>query len=420
MCIEERNAYLTKRRWIVLAACCVANLCIGAIYAWSVFAGPMAEHLNGLHGTALTAADLAIVFSIANGDAFITTISGGYFDNKIGSRRVILIGTVVFGLGFIVSGLASNVFLLIVGFSLMCGLGNGFAYVCTISTAVKFFPDKKGLAGGISTAVFGISSVIIPPIADALNNSVGVCLAFIIFGAVIVVLAVLCSLLIINCPDDFVPTGWTPPTDIRRLSAAEDKNAGQMLSAPIFYVMLGMLTIGSTLGLMTISEASAAAQSMVGMTASAAALVVSALALFNTGGRIIAGWVSDRVGRINTLSGVFVLAVAALGLMYVSGGSRSAVMFCAGICLIGLCYGAFMGVYPGFTSDQFGMKYSSLNYGIMFIGFSAGGIIGPLLMQSMFNSRGTYRPAFLAAAAFAAVGFALSFVYRALARRASR
>lgn len=420
MSIEERNVYLTKRRWIVLAACCVANLCIGAIYAWSVFAGPMAEHLNSLHGTALTAADLAIVFSIANGDAFITTISGGYFDNKIGSRKVILTGTVVFGLGFIVSGLASNVFLLIVGFSLMCGLGNGFAYVCTISTAVKFFPDKKGLAGGISTAVFGISSVIIPPIADALNNSVGVCLAFIIFGAVIVVLAVLCSLLIINCPDDFVPTGWTPPAESLRLSSAEDKTAKQMLSTPVFYVMLGMLTIGSTLGLMTISEASAAAQSMVGMTASAAALVVSALALFNTGGRIIAGWISDRIGRINTLAGVFVLAVAALWLLYASGGDGSAAMFCTGICLVGLCYGAFMGVYPGFTSDQFGMKYSSLNYGIMFIGFSAGGIIGPLLMQGMFNSRGTYRPAFLVAAAFAAAGFALTFVYRALARRTSR
>ena len=417
MTIQERNAALTKRRWLVLFACCVANLCIGAIYAWSVFAGPMAEHLNGLHGTAMTAADLAIVFSVANGDAFITTISGGWFDNKIGSRKVILIGTLVFGLGFIVSGLATNVFILIVGFSLMCGLGNGFAYVCTISTAVKFFPDKKGLAGGISTASFGISSVIIPPIANVFNEAFGVCLAFIIFGVIIVVLAVLCSLLITTCPDDFVPTGWTPPELSGEVSRVEDKNAKQMLSSGVFYVMLIMLTVGCTLGLMTISEASSVAQTMIGMSTGTAALVVSALALFNTGGRIICGWISDRIGRINTLIAAFVLAIAALTLLYLSGGNKSAVMFCIGICMIGLCYGAFMGVYPGFTSDQFGVKYSSLNYGIMFIGFSAGGIIGPMPMPAMFNGTGSYRPAFLVSMAFAVVGLILAFIYRPLSRR---
>lgn len=416
MSIQERNAALTRRRWIVLFACCVANLCIGSIYAWSVFAGPMAEHLNALNGTSMTAADLAIVFSVANGDAFITTITGGYLEKKIGAKWVILIGTVVFGLGFVVSGLARSVFVLVLGFSLMCGLANGFAYVCTISNAVKFFPDKKGLAGGISTASFGISSVIIPPIADVLNNSVGVCPAFIIFGVVIVVLGIICSLLIINCPDNFVPTGWTPKAG-QDLSSVEDKNARQMLSSPVFYVMLGMLTIGSTLGLMTISEASSVAQSMLGMTATAAALVVSALALFNTGGRIVAGWISDKIGRINTLIGTFVAAIIALALIYLSGGNGSELVFCAGICLIGLCYGAFMGVYPGFTSDQFGVKYSSLNYGIMFIGFSAGGIIGPMLMQGVFNSQGTYRPAFLISIAFSAAGLALSFLYRAMTRR---
>ena len=143
MTVQERNTYLTRRRWIILAASCIANLCIGAIYAWSVFAGPMAEHLNALNGTAKTAADLAIVFSVANGDAFITMIAGGYLDEKIGSRWVIFIGVAVFGLGFIVSGLARNVWMLILGFSILCGLANGFAYVCTISNSVKFFPDKN-------------------------------------------------------------------------------------------------------------------------------------------------------------------------------------------------------------------------------------------------------------------------------------
>ena len=409
---------LTKRRWIVLLASCIANLCIGAIYAWSVFAGPMAEHLNSIHGTAMTAASLAIVFSVANGDAFITMIAGGYLDRKIGSKWVIFIGVLVFGLGFIVSGLAKNVLTLVIGFSILCGLANGFAYVCTISNSVKFFPDKKGLVGGISTASFGISSVIIPPIADALNRSVGVTKAFIIFGVVIIALAFVSMLLIQNCPDDFIPDGWTPSRKQQEGSGTEDKTAGQMLKTPVFYVMLGMLFIGSSLGLMMISEASPIAQTMIGMNTTSAALVVSILALFNTAGRIVAGWISDKIGRINTLTAVFVLAAAALLLMYLSGANQNAVLFCIGICLIGLCYGSFMGVYPGFTSDQFGVKHSSLNYGIMFIGFSAAGFVGPMIMQAIFNGQGTYRPAFLIALIFAAAGLALAFVYRAMRKKA--
>ena len=417
MSIQERNTFLTKRRWIVLIASCVANLCIGAIYAWSVFAGPMAEHLNALNGTAKTAADLAIVFSIANGDAFITMIAGGYLDEKIGSKWVIFIGVAVFGLGFVVSGLARNVFMLILGFSILCGLANGFAYVCTISNSVKFFPDKKGLVGGISTASFGISSVIIPPIADVLNRTFGVTWAFIIFGVVIIALAFVSSIFIINCPADFVPDGWKPTETEICGSGVKDMKAKEMLHTPIFYVMLGMLFIGCVLGLMMISEASSIAQSMIGMTTTAAALVVSILALFNTFGRIIAGWISDKIGRINTLTGVFVVGAVSLLLMYMSGGTKNAVLFCMGICLIGLCYGSFMGVYPGFTSDQFGVKYSSLNYGIMFIGFSAAGFVGPMIMQAIFSSRSSYRPAFLVALVFAAAGFVISFVYRGMRKR---
>lgn len=418
MTVQERNAMLSRKRWIVLAASCIANLCIGAIYAWSVFAGPMAAHLNEIHGTAMTAADLAIVFSVANGDAFITMILGGWLDEKIGSRWVILVGVVVFGLGFIVSGLATNTAMLVVGFSLMCGLANGFAYVCTISNSVKFFPDKKGLVGGISTASFGISSVIIPPIADFLNKAFGVSKAFIIFGVVIVILGFVSFMFIQNCPADFVPDGWDPDSEKHALTGrVRDVNAGEMLRTPIFYVMLAMLFVGCVLGLMMVSEASSIAQTMIGMTTSAAALMVSILALFNTAGRIVAGWVSDRIGRINTLTSVFVVAIIALLAMYMSGASKNAALFAVGICLIGLCYGAFMGVYPGFTSDQFGVKYSSLNYGIMFIGFSSGGLVGPMIMQVIFNSQGSYRPAFLIAIVFSAVGLVISFLYRAMKKR---
>lgn len=411
MTIQERNAFLTQKRWMVVAACCVANLCLGCLYAWSVFAGPMAEHLNVLHGTSKTASDLALAFSFANSLTFITMIVGGYLENKIGSRWVIFSGVVLYGIGFLLCGMARSAAMVILGFGVIGGLANGLGYVCTVSSCVKFYPDKKGLIGGISTASFGISSVIIPPIADALNRSVGVCMAFTIFGIAIIVIGSICSFFIRNCPDDFTPTGWF---DSKKDPAvgSNDKTALQMIQSPVFYVMLVMMFIGATIGLMMISEASSVAQNMVHMSTSSAALVVSALALFNTGSRIIVGWISDKIGRIWTITLVFtVMAISLLGI-YFGGVLESQPLFCAGICLVGFSYGSFMGVYPAFTSDQFGVKHSTLNYGIMFIGFSLAGIVGPLMMQKIFGLFGTYQPVFLIGVGFTVIGVLFTFLYR--------
>ena len=144
---------LTKKRWIILTASCLINLCIGSLYAWSVFAGPMAEHLSSTAGTVLTAADLAIVFTLANSVGPITLISGGSINDRLGPKWVIFAGGIVFGLGMIISGMASGMTTLLIGYGLGCGLGMGLVYGCTISNSVKFFPDKRGLIGGIAVTL---------------------------------------------------------------------------------------------------------------------------------------------------------------------------------------------------------------------------------------------------------------------------
>ena len=417
MSIEERNRILTKKRWLVLAACCLANLALGAFFAWSVFAGPMAERLNTLHGTSLSAADLAIVFSLSNGLGVVSMVVGGAAENKLGARRVVLIGTALFGLGFIICGLAQNMLMLLLGFSVVGGLANGFAYVCTVSTPVKYFPDKKGLAGGISTAFYGISAIIIPPIANAVNLSMGVSWSFIIFGIAIIAIAAISSIFIINCPEDFVPVGWEADAQDAVLGSDSDKTPAQMLRSPMFYVMTGLFFTGCGLGLMMISETASIARSMIGMSSAAAAIAVSVLSLFNTSGRVVAGWISDRIGRINTLLLELILAAIGLALMYISGGILSPLLFCSGVCLVGLCYGAFIGVYPGFSSDEFGIRYSTLNYALMFIGNAISGFVAQILMQRIYSGYGSYRPAFIVAQGFVVIGLVLCFVYKSMKRK---
>lgn len=415
----ERQRKLTGKRWIILTASCLINLCIGSLYAWSVFAAPMAEYFNSLNGGNMTTADLAIVFTLANSVGPVTLISGGYINDRLGPRWVIAAGGVIFGGGMFLSGLASGMPMLLVGYGLGCGLGMGLVYGCTISNSVKFFPDKRGMIGGIATASYGISSVLIPPVANLLINRTGVLSAFKILGIAFLVIICGGAFLIEKCPEGFVPTGFSPEKNGKEKASGgkkagtknADKNWKEMLGEPVFYVMILMLTCGAVFGLMTISQVSPIAQTMIGMSAASATAAVSILALFNAAGRVLAGYISDIIGRINTLAIMLVMAIAGL-LLLCTAGEGDVARFFIGVSVVGLCFGAFMGVFPGFTADQFGTKHSSVNYGIMFIGFAAAGYVGPTIMSTVYGKTGSYVPAFWIAIGLAVVGLILSFLYR--------
>ena len=225
----------------------------------------------------------------------------------------------------------------------------------------------------------------------------------------------LSALFISPCPRDFKPEGWEP-LHTAAGTGQPDRNWRQMLGDPVFYVMILMLICGAFSGLMAVSQASPVAQGMIGMSAAAASLAVSVLALFNAAGRILAGLLSDKLGCINTLSAVFVLSAAGLALLYFCQPG-SVALFYVGISILGLCFGSLMGVYPGFTASQFGARNNSVNYGIMFIGFAMAGYFGPTIMSSVYASTGSYQNAFLTAAGLSAAGLVLTLLYRKLAAR---
>lgn len=401
---------LVQRRWLVLAASCLINLCVGSLYAWSVFAVPMAEHLGTLAGHEVTG--LAIVFTIANAVGPITMISGGAFNELLGPRKVVLAGGALFAAGMVASGFATNKEMLMLTYGLGVGLGVGMVYGVTVSNSVKFFPDKKGLAGGLATASYGLSSVLVPPIANALMESLGVASAFKVLGIAMLMVIALASTQIMACPEGFMSAAGAPAGGSDPQRANLDWRS--MLRTPTFYLMISMLLCGAFAGLMMTSQASPMAQGMVGMSASEAAVVVSALALANAAGRILAGFASDRLGPVASLRISFVCLIAAMLVLYICG--QSVVPFYLGICLVGVCFGATMGIYPGFTAQQFGARHNSVNYGIMFTGFAAAGLFGPQVMSALLVATGAYAPAFLVAGALAVLGLALTFAFARIAK----
>ena len=403
-----------RRRWLILLASCFINLCIGSMYAWSVFSAPMAAYLSQLNGVALTRADLSIVFVVANSIGPITMISGGRINDTFGPRFVILLGGLMFGGGMLLCGFASSLFEVILAYGILTGLGLGMVYGATISTSIKFFPDKRGLVGGLTTALFGISSVIIPPLAALIIGQMGVIAAFKIIGGAFVVIVCGCAFLIEKCPDGYQPAGWTPPAGAVAQQAV-NKDWRQMLSTPVFYLLICLLTCGAVAGLMCIALASPLAQRMIGMSTAAATGAVSTLALFNVMGRICAGLISDRIGRINTLALACLLSIGGLSLLYraVMGDVQT---FYLGISIVGVSFGAFMGVFPGFTADQFGARHNSVNFGIMFSGFAVAGYVGPTLMMTVFRQTGSFKGAFLLGICFSLAGLVLTFLYRLIGR----
>lgn len=397
-----------KKRWVILIAACLINLCLGSLYAWSVFASSMTEYFNNTLHLNVTVGNLAIVYTIANAVGPITMISGGWFNDHLGPKKVIALGGIMFGGGMILSGFATSVNFLIVSYGLVTGLGLGMAYGGTISTCVKYFPDKRGLIGGITTAVYGLSSVILPPVITVIVNKWNAPFAFKSIGIVFLVVVVVCTLFLEQCPEGYMPEGYVAP---KTQTASKSMNWKAMMKTPIFYIMLLLLTSGAFSGMMIISQASAVAKNMIGMSAIAASAAVSILALFNAFGRILAGYISDKIGRINTLMSVCVLSIIGLICLYFSG-TGTILTFYIGIAIVGLSFGSFMGVYPGFTADQFGVKYNSVNYGIMFIGFALAGYFGPQIMNSIYSSTGSYQNAFLIACGLSVAGVILSLIYK--------
>ena len=173
-----------SNRWKFLFTACLVNFCTGSIYAWSVFAGPKAEQMSQLNNVLYTAGDLAIVFGLANAVGPLPMIFGGFINDRFGPGWLMTIGGLLIGSGLFLAGSASDLGSLILSYSLLFGLGLGLTYGATINTCVKLFPDRRGFAGGMATAFYGLCSVVLPPIAHLLTTNFGIQKSFEIVGAV--------------------------------------------------------------------------------------------------------------------------------------------------------------------------------------------------------------------------------------------
>jgi OFA family oxalate/formate antiporter-like MFS transporter len=397
-------------RWILAIAAFLMQLALGSVYAWSVFLNPV---IALYHTTRLQA---NLTFSIVLLALGITAGFGGYLNNRFGPRVVATAGGILYGLGVLLATFAApNLLVLYLTFGIIGGIGVGLGYIVALAMLIKWFPDRRGFITGLAVAGFGGGAVITGLVAAALIKSVGVGSTFLYLGIAYLVVIVVVAQFFRKAPDGYAPAGWTPSARQQADRSVREYTLAEALRLPRWYLLWLILALNVTAGAALISVASPLAQKFTGVGALTAALIVSVISIFNAVGRLFWGWLSDAIGRPFTFLSLFVIQFIVFAIM---PSISSFTLLLVPAAIIGLCYGGGFGTMPAFAADFFGPKNAGTIYGAMLTAWSAGGIVGPILIASFGTTKNPdYVTPLYIIAVIMLVSVPLPLIARALARR---
>jgi len=379
----------TKNRWLIALSAVGIHISIGSVYAWSVFTKPLQQEMGwGLKQISFTFS-LAILF-LGLSAAFL-----GHFVEKFGPRAAGTLSAVFFGVGVAGAGFAIQVeslLLLYLFYGMIAGIGLGVGYITPVSTLVKWFPDRRGLATGLAIMGFGFASLISSPIMNYLILNYGISNTFYLLGAAYFII-IFCSAQYLAPPK----AGWVPKgieaaghksermkikEDLRQLTANEAVRTRQ------FWALWLMLFINVTCGIAILSVASPMAQELVGMSATGAATMVGIMGLFNGGGRIVWATISDYIGRPNVYTLFFAFQIVAF---FMLPNITVAILFSIIVYMIMTCYGGGFSSIPAYIGDLFGTKQLGAIHGYILTAWAAAGLAGPIFVSWVRETTGSYQ-----------------------------
>ena len=400
----------TRGRWLLVGAALLLQFSIGAVYAWSVFSKALQE----ADAFQLSKVQAAVPFEVTIGMIFIGTYIGGRIQDKRGPRIVAISGGVIYALGVLLASLADSedkFWLLVLGYGVLSGFGLGVAYIVPIAMLQKWFPDKRGLITGLAVGGFGFGAVLTSPLAQWLidRDPDVPTKAFLPLGIAYLVLSLLGAMAFRNPPEGYEVPGYVPATTGRVVDSGKDYDQGEALRTPQWYMLTAILTLNVTAGIALISEAAASASDIAGYSVTAAATVVGVLAVFNGAGRIVWAAVSDYTGRMPAFAAM--LGLSGICLLILPHAANP-VLFFALAAVVYLCYGGGFGTMPATAGDYFGVKNAGAIYGLMIIGWSIGGVVGPLIASALIGEDQSYGTAYTTLGVIALAAVVLPFVTR--------
>jgi OFA family oxalate/formate antiporter-like MFS transporter len=383
------------------------HICIGSVYAWSVYVNPIQTQMNW------DLTDVTIAFSIAIFFLGLSAALMGKFVEKNGPRVSAILSAALFGLGTMGSGLAimmESKLLLYFFYGVLGGSGIGIGYIAPVSTLVKWFPDKRGMATGLAIMGFGFASAVWGPTIKILIEAVGLASTFIILGGVYFVVMFASALYLEKPEEGYLPEGFKKKVKEGKKKIKKDlANLGlnEAIKTPRFYGLWIMLFINVTCGIAIIGVASPLLQEVLGVSAIAAAAAVGLMGIFNGAGRIMWASLSDFLTR--PVVYVIFFATQAIA-FYMLPSITEIVVFQVVLYFIMTCYGGGFASIPAYIGDIFGTKELGAIHGYILTAWAAAGLVGPLIISMVKDSTGSYSQTLYVFAAFFVVALVVSIL----------
>ena len=377
----------TKNRWFMVVAAMAIHMCIGSVYAWSVYVKP----IEAAMGWSLT--DITITFSIAIFFLGLSAALMGKFVEAKGPRVAATLAAILFGAGTIGSGFAIEIeskMLFYFTYGVLGGAGLGIGYISPVSMLVKWFPDRRGMATGFAIMGFGFASAISGPAIKILIDDVGIASTFYTLGSIYFIVMFLAAQYLANPQEGYMPEGFKNAVEAGKKKLKVDLvniTRNEAMKTGRFYGLWIMLFINVTCGIAIISVASPLLQESVGVSALVAASAVGLMGIFNGAGRLAWASVSDYLTRPIVFIIFFVSQIFAF---YFLTTVSSILVFQLLLYYIMTCYGGAFASIPAYIGDIFGTKELGAIHGYILTAWALAGLAGPIIIAYVKETTGSY------------------------------
>lgn len=362
-------------RGLIVLGTIITQMGLGTIYTWSLFNQPLVDKFGW------TLSSVATTFSITSFCLAFATLFAGKFQERIGLRRLTMIAGIALGAGLMASAVSPSLTLIYLLMGVVVGFADGTAYITTLSNLIKWFPNRKGLIAGISVGAFGTGSLLFKYVNSFLIAEVGVSEAFFYWGIIVMAMILVGSSLLKE-------PAVVPVQQAAVQGQARDFSLAEMLATKESYLLFIIFLTACMSGLYLIGIVKDIGVQMAGMDMAMAANAVSAIAIFNTVGRIVLGALSDNVGRMRVIS--FTLFVTILAVSVMTFLPLNPLLFFTCVSAIAFCFGGNITVFPAIVGDFFGLKNHSKNYGVIYQGFGIGALSGSFIAAQLGGFQATF------------------------------
>jgi MFS transporter, OFA family, oxalate/formate antiporter len=382
-------------RWGQLLAGFVVMMTISSPqYVWTFFTAPFQTATHSLLSDVQWTITILIVLQ-----TWLSPLQGWLVD-RFGPKLLIATGAVLSGLGWVAAANVTSLWGLYATYGLLCGIGTGIVYIGVVGLMVRWFPDRRGFATGIVAAGYGFGAILTTFPIDAMMKSSGYQHTMIIFGIIFAVVGLVAALFL-RAPgeEDTAPLAGLAPL---ATGASGSYSPAQMLRTPVFWLMFIMMSMMSTGGLMVITQFKSFAKSfgitdvttvvILGITMAAIPAALTFDRVTNGLTRPFFGWVSDRIGRENTMGLAFILEGFAIWLMLTYRSDPFLFILLSGLVFFG--WGEIFSLFPSTLTDTFGVKHATTNYGFLYMAQGVGSILGAPVAAMIFEATGSWMPVF--------------------------